>query len=303
MPNPRKLLPILNALPVFEEAAKAGSFTKAAQVLGMAQPSVSRFISNLEKHLSVHLFHRRHNKISLTHEGQALFEATRRGLGHIRLAINVFEDTASTNILTMRCTHGFAHLWFMPNRASLEALVPGYQIDMQTLEHIDDFPSRPSDIEICFSTENWGQKEAQLLFDEVVYAVCSPAFATHHGLTGKEVTLEELRQLPLLVQDRGERGWMNWQSWFEHFGGEYTYSAGEYMFNIYSLTLQAAMEGKGIALAWEGLSNPYLSNGWLIKLDNMEIRTGQGYYLVFSPDNPIANKLRQWVNQISRGEC
>lgn len=75
------------------------------------------------------------------------------------------------------------------------------------------------------------------------------------------------------------------------------------MFNIYSLTLQAAMEGKGIALAWEGLSNPYLSNGWLIKLDNMEIRTGQGYYLVFSPDNPIANKLRQWVNQISRGEC
>ena len=47
----RQLMPILNALLVFEEAGRQNSFTHAGRKLGMAQPSVSRFIANLESHL------------------------------------------------------------------------------------------------------------------------------------------------------------------------------------------------------------------------------------------------------------
>jgi LysR family transcriptional regulator, glycine cleavage system transcriptional activator len=300
MSTTRRLLPLLNALPVFEEAARRRSFTRAAESLGMAQPSVSRFIANLEDQLGVALFDRQHNKITLTPEGEQFFEATRLGLGHIRMAIENLDNTVAANILTILCTQGFAHLWFLPRRTSLAAHLQGYEIHLATTETLTDHVPRSSDIEIRFGRGNWENKEAHLLFDEIVFAVCSPAYALHHGLAGKNLTLQSIADLPLLVQDRGEMGWMSWQGWFTHFGGRFAFSKDQYFFNNYALTLQAAMEGKGIALAWAGLADSHLSNNWLVALDGMEIRTGQGYYLVFSPTNPVAAGLRQWAAEIGQ---
>jgi len=300
MTNTRKLLPLLNALPAFEEAARSRSFTQAARVLGMAQPSVSRYISNLEGHLGVELFNRHHNKVSLTPEGKQFFEATKLGLGHIRMAIENLDTSVAANILTILCTQGFAHLWFLPRRTSLLAHLPGYEIHLSTTETLADHVPRDSDIEILFGRGDWPDKESHLLFDEVVFAVCSPGFASHHGLSGQNQTIQSIADLPLLVQDRGEMGWMDWQRWFSHFGATYEIPKGQYVFNNYALTLQAAMEGKGIALAWDDLADSHLSNNWLVALDGLSIRTGQGYYLVFSPTNPVARGLRNWAAEIGQ---
>ena len=289
---------MLNALPVFEEAARVNSFTRAAKTLGMAQPSVSRFIANLEEQLGVVLFDRRHNKVSLTPEGEQFFEATKLGLGHIRLAIENLDKTVAANILTILCTQDFAHLWFLSRRSSLMAHLPGYEIHLSTTDTLADQSSQNSDIEILFGRGDWKNKESHLLFDEVVFAACSPGFASHHNLTGPNLTLQSIQDLPLLVQDRGEMGWMDWQSWFTYFGGEFVFSKDQYIFNNYALALLAAMEGKGIALAWDGLTDSHLSNNWLVALDGMRIRTGRGYHLVFSPSNPVAEGLRHWAAEI-----
>ena len=62
----RRLLPVLNALLVFGEAARQNNFTRAGHNLGMTQPSVSRFVANLENHLGTRLFERRHKRLRLT---------------------------------------------------------------------------------------------------------------------------------------------------------------------------------------------------------------------------------------------
>lgn len=118
--------------------------------LGMAQPSVSRFISNLEDNLGVALFDRQHNKVFLTPEGEQLFEAIKLGLGHIRLAIENIDNSATSNILTIRCSQGFAHLWFLPRRASLMARLQGYEIHLSTTETHPDYMPKDNDIEILF---------------------------------------------------------------------------------------------------------------------------------------------------------
>ena len=300
MSRPRRLLPLLNALAVFEEAARRRSFTRAAETLGMAQPSVSRFIAKLEDQLGVALFDRHHNKVTLTPEGEAFFEATRLGLGHIRMAMENLDNAVAANILTILCSQGFAHLWFLPRRASLMAHLQGYEIHLATTETLTDHRPRDSDIEIRFGRGHWDNKEAHLLFEEVVFAACSPAFALHHGLAGKTPTPQSIAGLALLAQDRGEGGWLSWQGWFDHFGSRFAFSKDQYFFNNYALTLQAAMEGKGLALAWSGLADSHLSNNWLVALDGTEVRTGQGYYLVFSPDNPVAAGLRRWAAEIGQ---
>lgn len=300
MPMTRRILPLLSALPAFEEAARASSFTQAAKTLGMAQPSISRFIANLEEHLGVELFHRHHNRVSLTPEGAQFFEATKLGLGHIRMAIENLDNTVTANILTILCSQGFAHLWFLPRRAGMMAHLRGYEIHLATTDTLADHVRQNNDIEFLFGRGDWENKESHLLFDEVVFAACSPGFASRHNLTDKILSLQSIQELPLLVQDRGEMGWMDWQTWFAHFGGNFMFSKDQYLFNNYALTLQAAMEGQGIAIAWEGLTDSHLSNNWLVALEGMKIRTGQGYYLVYSPANPVAEGLRRWAAEIAQ---
>lgn len=70
----------LDQLTSFVEVAATGHFTKAAAALHLAQPSLSRQISTLEKELGAELFHRAHGHISLTAAGETLLPTARRML-------------------------------------------------------------------------------------------------------------------------------------------------------------------------------------------------------------------------------
>ena len=70
----------LEQLASFVEVANTGHFTKAAATLHLAQPSLSRQISTLEKELGAELFHRAHGHISLTAAGETLLPSARRML-------------------------------------------------------------------------------------------------------------------------------------------------------------------------------------------------------------------------------
>lgn len=64
----------LNLLRTFVAAAQFGSFTAAAERLGMAHPQVSLHIRRMETALGVSLFNRTTRRVALTDAGQRLFE-------------------------------------------------------------------------------------------------------------------------------------------------------------------------------------------------------------------------------------
>src|SRR5512138_1161175 len=72
-------LPSLNALRVFEAAARLGSFTRAAGELHVTQSAVSHQVCGLEKELGTLLFERRPRALRLTPAGALLATAARRG--------------------------------------------------------------------------------------------------------------------------------------------------------------------------------------------------------------------------------
>ena len=295
MISDRSLVSILNALPVFHSAARLGSFTKAGADLGMAQPSVSRFVGILENHIGARLFERRHNRIMLTAEGERLYEATTLGLGHIQTVIAEIRQLPVSNTVTIGCTHGFAHMWVLPRIGALQSLMPGKKIQITTSDHVAQYSTNDVDLAVRFGGGDWPGVEAHLLFDEEVFPVCSPEFAARHGLKGRDVEPGGLLDLPLLHQDQGENGWLCWRSWLAHFG--IGFEAPQDIYNVYNYAfiLQAAMEGDGIALAWRNLAEPYLINGWLVEMGSARARTGKGYYLVFAPGNQVAEAARIWA--------
>ena len=83
----RRNLPPLNALLAFEAAARHGNFTRAAEELSVAQPAVTRHISNVESWIGARLFTRRGSRIELTGEGQRLAELSTSAFDRLELGI------------------------------------------------------------------------------------------------------------------------------------------------------------------------------------------------------------------------
>lgn len=67
-------------LTYFVAVAEERNFTRAAALLGIAQPPLSRAIQRLERRLGVRLLHRGSRQVTLTHAGEVLLDEGRKAL-------------------------------------------------------------------------------------------------------------------------------------------------------------------------------------------------------------------------------
>jgi LysR family glycine cleavage system transcriptional activator len=280
---------ILNTLPVFVESARLGSFTKAGEKLGMAQPSVSRFINNLEASTGLNLFHRNHNKIGLTNDGKILFDAVTLGLDHISGTISNLHEEATNSAVTIGCSHGFSHMWLQGHMPKIQKLLPDHTLQIVTTDHTVSLTHEDVSCAVRLGDGNWPDCDSKLLFPEEVFPVCTLEFAQKHNIMdAKSLTPHDLQNLPLLVLDAGKYDWLGWPDWFSYHRIPYDIAPDAELINNYAFTLQAAMAGQGIALMWNGLDNPYLTRGWLVELGQLRVKTKNAYYLTFPKNSPFA---------------
>ena len=68
----------LQQLRILKAVAKEKNFTKAAELLYLSQPSLSKQIKTLEKNLDILLINRENNKISLTENGKVFLQYAER---------------------------------------------------------------------------------------------------------------------------------------------------------------------------------------------------------------------------------
>ncbi|GHG69670.1 LysR family transcriptional regulator [Streptomyces griseocarneus] len=84
----------LQQLRYFATVAEARHFTRAAEALHVAQPSLSQQIRALERELGAELFHRARGNITLTDAGEALLPLARRILADTETAHREVQEVA-----------------------------------------------------------------------------------------------------------------------------------------------------------------------------------------------------------------
>ncbi len=283
---------ILNTLPAFVEAARLGSFTKAGDKLGMAQPSVSRFINNLEASIGSALFHRNHNQIELTENGKKLYDAVTLGLDHISRTVATLHEIDEKSVITISCSHGFSHMWLQARLPEIQKKLPTHKVQIVTSDHTAPLTHDDVSCAVRLGDGNWPDCISKFLFLEEVFPVCTTEFAHKYNIQDI-ITAKEIQTLPLLALDAGKYGWLGWREWFSHHGLSYDVPVGTELINNYAFTLQAAMAGQGIALMWKGLDIPYLNRGWLKELGTLRVKTRNAYYLTFPEDSPYVGQFSQ----------
>lgn len=297
MPKPAGFLPQLQSLIHFEAAARHLSFTAAAQQLGTTQSAVSQQVRAIEEHLGVVLFDRQHRGVRLTPEGTEFFETVRESLDALRMATDrARARPAPDRALTIATDFGFAKLWLLPHLHSLRRAMPGIQMNIHSSQ--DDLASRQEkvDVNIVFD-QRPVDDDAELLFAEEVIPVCSRellrANAVHAG--------EPLAGLPLLhLHQPGRTRWMNWEEWFASHGMRYDVGRSALGFNDYSLLIQAAVAGHGVALGWRPLVNDLLARKELVVAQPSCIRTSRGYFVSVPASrqhHPLARHFLTWLRR------
>jgi len=184
----------VNALRYFYWAAKLTSFKLAAEKLHVSEAAISQQIRNLESTLKVKLFHRGHQKITLTHKAKRLFPFIQTAFINIQEGINAIASDPHPNRLNLSTIPSYATNWLIKRLAKFNQVHPNLSISIDTSIEILDSELHPQDISIRYGTGNYPDLKSEFLLNDPVVLVCHPKLVTN-GI----ITQEDFLKIPAII--------------------------------------------------------------------------------------------------------
>lgn len=128
-------LPPLTAVEAFLQVARLGSIKAAAEDLSLSSPALSRRVQALERFLDKPLFHRRHQALVLTSDGEKLLHRIAPAIDMLSLAIDDMAAGADVVRLRLGVLPLFASQKLMPRLPELRERHPELHLDIDTAAH------------------------------------------------------------------------------------------------------------------------------------------------------------------------
>jgi len=173
----------LNRLAVFVALVRAGSFTAAAEQLGLTKAMVSQHLAKLERELGVTLLMRSTRRMSLTEAGTSFHADCVRLLADAGAAIERVGGNRETPSGTLRLTtstdYGMAVV--APALASFCQLHPQVQVDLVIGDRINDLIAERFDVAIRLGWLRDSSMHAARLGSFRQLVVAAPAYLSAHG--------------------------------------------------------------------------------------------------------------------------
>ncbi|SFI46364.1 transcriptional regulator GcvA [Methylobacterium brachiatum] len=249
-------LPPLNALKAFEAAARHASFTRAAEELRVTHGAVSRHVQMLEGWLGVPLFERHNRRVVLTEAGRSYAAEIGAALDRVALATARQVERGRPRLLHVNALATFTLRWLIPRLSGFQVAHPAIEVRLTTsnvpLANLAD----PFDVAIRGGPQTRPGHVAQPFLTERRRPVCSPALLQRLPLEAPE----QLRHHTLLHAATLPQVWPHWL----HAAGvpDLIPQASVTLEHFY-LTLQAALDGLGVAMGPERLIADDLAAGRL----------------------------------------
>jgi len=178
-------------LRIFHTAAESGSFTHAAEKLGMSQSAVSRQISALEDDLGLKLFIRHARGLVLTEVGEQLFRTAHRmhwELQQVETQMSESQDEP-TGPLIVTTTVGIGSTWLSSRLDEFLKLYPLIQLEIRLNDSELDLAMREADVAIRLHRPNQSEMIQRKLFTVHNHFYASNGYIDEHGMPR---TLEDL---------------------------------------------------------------------------------------------------------------
>jgi LysR family transcriptional regulator, glycine cleavage system transcriptional activator len=254
----------LNALRAFEAAARHESFAKAAQELGVTPAAIAQQVKSLEAWMRRPLFERLSQGLRLTPASRQALPLFGKAFDDLGAAVQGLRRAAMPEELRIAALPSVAQLWLQPRLTALRRQFPRLEISVAALERPPSFVREPYDLAVFYlaqdvlAREQSPQTELRPLAADALFPVCSPA------LLGKGKTRLPLASLPrfVLLHDGTWRD--HWAAWLDFAGASGIDDRKGPSFSLYSLALEAALDGVGLLIGRRSLVQPFIDAKRLI---------------------------------------
>lgn len=300
-------LPPLNSLRAFEVAARHLSFSLAAAELNVTQSAISRQIKGLEDFLGVPLFRRLPRSLELTEQGQRFAGPLHEGFVQLQRATELVLDDKRLATLNINVLPTLAMKWLIPRLLHFTAAHPTIEVRMISSIRPVDFrvdevdvairvaPSRSrqkketSPIDLVM-TRDWSDLRATPILPDNLVPVCSPALLKQ----GPPILQpQDLRHYALIHNASREKGW---PYWLKMMGVPDLPIAHYTSYGHFFMAIQAAVEGKGVALVPSVLIEDELRSGTLVALfEDRQVKAGS-YYLLCRENDWHLPKIKSFCD-------
>ncbi len=143
----------LNALRVFDAAARHLSFTKAADELAVTPAAVGQQIRALEDTLGVVLFKRMTRNLELTAEAERALPALRAGFLEFEECVRILQDAQGSKVLTLSAPRDFTTKWLAARLARFAVANPDIRFVIAANDGVPDFTQANLDLAVVLSAE------------------------------------------------------------------------------------------------------------------------------------------------------
>lgn len=162
----------------FVKVAETGSFSKAAQELGVSKSHVSKSIGRLEDELGIALFVRSTRKVQLTNLGDRYLETCRQSLKNLDNAKKEILDLSETPRGTLRVTLAgiFGEEYIAPVVIEMAKKYPDLKVELDFSSRVVDLIAEKFDVAIRIGHLTNSSLMAQKIASRVEYVVCSKGY-------------------------------------------------------------------------------------------------------------------------------
>ena len=293
----RRRLPPLNALRAFEAAARHLNFSRAADELSVTPGAVSQQIQNLEDYVGAPLFRRTPKGLLLTDAAQTALPALREAFDGLAEAASLLTAAVDGRRLTLTAAPSFAAKWLVPRLGRFEAAYP--QVDVWLSAGLDlvDLTAGEVDVALRYGAGRYPGMEVRRLIGETVIPVLSPELHAANPLDGPEDLARHL-----LLHDGSpdpDDSCPDWTMWLAARGVRDVDGARGPRFNQSSLVIEAAVNGRGVALAKRTLAQDDLDAGRLVAPLQIATAVDFAYYLVHPKAKGRLPQVKAFISWIT----
>ena len=280
-------------LAVFVQVVESGSFSRAAERLGLANSVVSRTVKRLEEKLSANLINRTTRQLRLTEEGSRFFVRARQVLHDI--------EAAEAEIVSVSCapqgllrvdsaTPTLLHLIAPLVRPFFERY-PQVMLSLVSSEGYINLIERRVDVAIRAGSLHDSALRARHLFDSRLKLVAAPDYLARHGTPQ---TVADLSQHTLIgfSEPKTLNNWPFADTGHTHYAAVPQLSA-----NSGETIRRLCLEGNGIACLSDFTVAADIAAGRLCELlPSCALNAAKPFHAVYYSDNAVSPKIRVFVD-------
>ena len=169
------------------------------------------------------------------------------------------------------------------------------KLNITLIDDDKDIEQDQVDLAIPLGSGEFSKHRRWPFVEEEIFAVCSPSYLAAQGPITKPA---DLVHHTLLHLEERYRSRMDWATWLSRLGVSLPKGNKQFRFNDYSIILQAALEGQGIALGWGHLIKPALKQGQLVQVIADKVQTQHPFQIIAGRNRPLRPDviaLKDWL--------